>query len=287
MPMSTPPSKRSIVKTLSVASGGRLWDNLTAVDQSHPLPLFVCLTYPLDFPGDWLMWKRHLHNFRREVMRLSVSAEGGPLAGAHPHGRVFVGGIWRLEAQRRGAPHFHILLWPRSPLDADALNRFRKWFAKKWNKICGVTDPVEKAKQIAVHEHEESCQQVTDSKDAAVKMGYLCKYLGKDSVHPDSQVFKNPVGRHWGVWNRGELQKPPEVVEISQKVYSRLRRVVYKKREAKIRERSKEVKKKKKLKGKEDFNRRSKVQKQIPGIKEFMTEKNSRILLDYFDPVPF
>jgi len=128
-------------------------------------------------------------------------------------------------------------------------------------------------------------------------MGYMCKYLGKDSVHPDSQVFKHPVGRYWGVWHRDKLLKSPEEVELTEENYCRIRRAIYKKREVKKRSKrsnngSKKgstsgSKKGSKLRSKEDFNRTRRKQLGRPGIKEFMREEEVKKLVDYYDPIPF
>jgi hypothetical protein len=281
LPSMPPPGKpRDVVKTLSVASGGRLYDNLTSVDQAHGLPLFVTLTYPNYFPGDWSIWKRHLDNFRRVLFRdfaLSFS-EGSPAPAEAIRERapVFVGGIWRLEAQRRGAPHYHILLWTHQPFTDADLDQFRVWIANRWYKVVGSGDD----KHLRAG---TSVELVTSRDRVFATMGYLCKYLGKDSVHPDSQVFANPVGRYWGVWGKKYLLKKPDEIELTGKAFARVRRVLYKQKEVKAKRRKSSCF----LKRKCSFNRCAKRQMEMPGTKTFMDEKLSLRLLNVIDPPPF
>jgi hypothetical protein len=283
---SMPPSgkPRDVIKTLSVASGGRLWDNLTAVRQAHGRPLWVCLTYPDNFPGDWSIWKRHLHNLRRTLFRdfalipsYSESQNGEPARPVRAIASVFVGGIWRLEAQRRGAPHYHMMLWTYRPFTAADLDQLRDWMNKTWYRIVGSGD----SKHLMGH--GVTIEQTNTEQDIFSCMGYLNKYLGKDSVHPDSQVFTNPVGRYWGVWGKKELLKKPDEIELTGKAYARVRRVLYKQKEVKAKRRKSSCF----LKRKCSFNRCAKRQLDMPGTKTFMDEKLALRLLNVIDPPPF
>lgn len=86
--------KRGKVVGFSRGSRKRLLEKMARLDVSKARPLFVSLTYPAEFP-DCGVARRHLRallkRLGRRFPRLSV--------------------VWRLELQRRGAPHFHLLVW--------------------------------------------------------------------------------------------------------------------------------------------------------------------------------
>lgn len=56
---------------------------------------FVTLTYPGVWAADWRVWKNDLRVFKQWLTRSLPS---------------LVGGVWRVEFQKRGAPHFHLLV---------------------------------------------------------------------------------------------------------------------------------------------------------------------------------
>jgi hypothetical protein len=258
-PIPNAPKGRQAIKELSRASGGRLRDNLEAVDPAHGFPYFITLTYPQDFPGDWETWKRHLHNFRRSLWDI--------------RGQEWIGAIWRLEAQRRGAPHYHILLWGKNPFRT--IKDFRQWTAEAWYRVVGSGDAKHLAAGIQI-------KAIKSQDDYFKRMGYICKYLGKDSVHPSSQVFKDPVGRYWGVWHKSKLHAPIDQVMVPGRVYDKIRRTLRKKREARHRNKPTKI-----LKGKEAFNHRQARQMLRPGTRDFMTSEVSWKLLSFYDPPPF
>jgi len=242
---------------------------VTSVDPEHGDPLWICFTYPKDWPGTSEVWKRHLHNLRRELSRLP----GNPIIGA----------IWRLEAQKRGAPHYHMLLWHRMPdMDQElALKDFEGWLQKVWYRIVGSEDP----KHL---EHGVKVEPITTKEAKRKVMIYLGKYLGKDSVHPKSQVYKHPVGRHWGVWNKAELLVEPQTSYISQDQYKTLRRIFRGVRKSAEREKRKRTGVKPiKLKGTEDFNKSKNRELCMPGAKCYIEAKQIEKILDYVDPPPF
>lgn len=87
---------RAKIGGFSRQSRRRLLYLLASIDQqASGLPLFVTLTHPgKDWEGYAEEMKRHLDNFHRW------------LSYRHPEASAF----WRLEMQKRGAPHFHLLV---------------------------------------------------------------------------------------------------------------------------------------------------------------------------------
>jgi hypothetical protein len=91
---------RGRVTEFTPASRGRLFDFLQCVDREaviaeNGLPLFMTLTYPREWSPDCRRWKSDLDNF---LYRLERRYPG-------------VAAVWRLEFQKRGAPHFHLLVF--------------------------------------------------------------------------------------------------------------------------------------------------------------------------------
>lgn len=75
--------------------------------------VFVTYTYPRDFPSDRKA-KRHLRALLMRVARRWRLAAG----------------IWRMEHQQRGAPHFHIILFGIGPADCPLVRSL-------WAKVIG------------------------------------------------------------------------------------------------------------------------------------------------------
>lgn len=103
-------SRANMVRAMSAAD----WSPVFA----GGMPVMVTLTYP----GEWLPLapdgrtaKRHLDAFRRAYLR--------------KWGRA-VTGAWKLEFQRRGAPHFHLMV----PAPG-ALGPFAAWCSVTWAAI--------------------------------------------------------------------------------------------------------------------------------------------------------
>lgn len=161
---------RGKVKAFSKASRNRLRQTCHRIRRDS-LPIFVTLTYPGEFPTDAREWKRHLNNLHRGFDRV---------------GRGRLGGIWKLEPQRRGAPHFHILLW-----GVKNLRRFRQWLALAWYRTVGSGDL----------RHLRAGTQAAEIRSHRGVIAYASKYMGKLI---DGAGWENP-GRFWGILNRDAI----------------------------------------------------------------------------------
>lgn len=173
-------AKRGRIKGFSLASRRRLldllmavpWADLATTDRHSAAAgcIFLTLTYPREYPGEWETWKRHLDAFRRA------------LAHQKPNG---FGAIWRMEYQHRGAPHFHILLSFDTPV---SIQRLKSWALGAWARIVDSGDPLH-----LLHGADVRPVYATRGQEARL-MHYLVKYLGKPD---DGQDFG---GRIWGGW---------------------------------------------------------------------------------------
>lgn len=180
--------QRGVVKGFSDASRRRLLYTIRGIKLDADLPLFITLTYPKSFPNAHTS-KKHLDTFFKRFSR------------AFPgHGS-----IWKLEPQKRGAPHYHILTWA---CDLEAVSRF---VPNAWFDIAG-GDDINHLKWHMGMLNNQHCVQQVYNKNGVLR--YASKYLGKTF----EVTGWDKVGRYWGIINRnnipfGELVKQ----EVTQK----------------------------------------------------------------------
>lgn len=185
---------------------------------SGRVPAMVTLTYP----GHWEVVapdgaavKRHIMLWRKRFQR-----EYGEPARY----------IWKLEFQRRGAPHIH--LWMAPPMSPGRSGRgFAQWLSETWAQIVDHPDSVQKARHrlagtaIDVRNGLNAC----DPKRLAI---YFTKH-SSPNVHGDKEyqhivpdLWRQPgrgPGRFWGVYG---LKKALVVAEVAQDAYVAARRIV-------------------------------------------------------------
>lgn len=182
------------------------------------IPAMITLTYP----GDWEVVapdgasvKRHMVLWRKRFQR-----EYGEPARY----------IWKLEFQRRGAPHIH--LWMAPPMSPGRSGRsFSQWLSEAWALVVDHPDPVQKARHrlagtaIDVRNGLKAC----DPKRLAI---YFTKHSSpnlhgdKEYQHIVPELWRRPgrgPGRFWGVYG---LKKAIAVVEVAQDAYLAARRIV-------------------------------------------------------------
>lgn len=149
---------------------------------------FVTLTYH-DWPDDWRIWKNHLNLFLKRLAYHYPDAVG----------------IWRMEYQKRGAPHFHLIITNILP----PIDDFRQFVTKAWAAIA--------------HEDSEynglyatNVKRVFSRKRAVL---YVCKYAAK-LTDPDDE---NPEhGRVWG--KHGMIDETFHEYEIDRQFARQLKR---------------------------------------------------------------
>lgn len=182
------------------------------------VPAMVTLTYPGDWEAvapDGASVKRHMVLWRKRFQR-----EYGEPARY----------IWKLEFQRRGAPHIH--LWMAPPISPGRSGRsFAQWLSETWARIVDHPDPVQKARHllagsaIDVRNGLRAC----DPKRLAI---YFTKHSSpnlhgdKEYQHIVPELWRQPdrgPGRFWGVCG---LKKAIAVVELTREAYLAARRIV-------------------------------------------------------------
>lgn len=186
--------------------------------ESDRVPAMVTLTYPEDWEAvapDGASVKRHMVLWRKRFQR-----EYGEPARY----------IWKLEFQRRGAPHIH--LWMAPPMSPGRSGRgFAQWLSETWAQVVDHPDTEQKARHrlagtaVDVRNGLKAC----DPKRLAI---YFTKHSSpnlngdKEYQHIVPELWRQPgcgPGRFWGVYG---LKKAVAVVEITQDAYLAARRIV-------------------------------------------------------------
>ena len=162
-------NNRGTIRKFSNKSRFRLFSTLAKIKIDLPnKPIFISLTYHY---GHRLIIndnKTHLHHF---LVRLRLYDP-------------YVQFIWRIELQKRGAPHFHLIIFPGFLQERYNEFEYKKIISLLWHEIA---DPYSRAhkeygcKSITINSYREACI-------------YLSKYVAK---LPKSEV-DIPIGKHWG-----------------------------------------------------------------------------------------
>lgn len=160
--------RRGLCGAFSVASRRRML-RLMGTLQNGAGALFVTLTYPAEWPGEWARWKRDLDVFLHRLKRKYPGA----------------GVVWKLEPQARGAPHFHLLVFGVEFIP-------KEWLKAAWADVVDSGDELHR-------KHGAYVERVRDAKGVR---SYTAKYLAKVPVAgllEASGVDWSKVGRWWGV----------------------------------------------------------------------------------------
>lgn len=209
-------AKRGEVKGFSPKSRWRMMLRMGEIDfQKAGLPTFVTLTYPGEWGSDWKEWKEHLHRWITDCLQ-----ERWPGAW----------GVWRIEFQQRGAPHYHLLVWdgpqieaieavrPNGkmamvPLPGSAANQeIWAWVGETWYRKVGSGD-------------ERHLQAGTRTEPIAQIEGvfaYCSKYIAKASEGHEPECF----GRVWGVFGRKYWKSNKQETELDRAEWLYVRRVM-------------------------------------------------------------
>lgn len=205
--------QRGTIGHYNAAMKKRAIDKLNSVNQGKAQPriIFCTLTPPRVHPTP-RQAKVLLDTWRKRFER----AYG-------PHGA-----FWKLEPQKRGAPHFHLMIWMAASTDPDLLSA---WVAVNWAELL-TEDPEERRKMIAFHTGKargsQPCCQVIRTHEGANM--YCSKYLCKlQDLDPSWDM----PGRWWGTWHEELLHITPTVQEITKAAGYKVRRQLRRLRQSK------------------------------------------------------
>jgi len=197
--------RRGKVKaTISRQSRRRLLSKCASFDRStidDKQVLFATLTYGSDkkaLAWSWSDYKRHLNHFLT-VLRQKFDK------------KVF--GLWRIEWQKRGVGHFHLVL-----MFVDGFKAYidKDWLASTWNRITE-----------GDYKHLQAGTSIERAKNWKSTQSYFSKtmaYIGKDETVPANLLDKK-LGRHWGYINKKVLDNHIKLKtsKITQETFVKLR----------------------------------------------------------------
>jgi hypothetical protein len=151
------------------------------------------LTYPHEYPEDPEVCKNHLKALRRRLQR-----KFGDFAA-----------FWRLGIQKRGAWHFHLLLFMGPSIGP--LSDLRRFISSSWHEVTG--------KVSEGHLRAGTCvESVKRWKEAT---SYVERYMAKPEEFPEGLQ----TGRIWGVWNEELLPVQWETTKVSLRDAFSIRRI--------------------------------------------------------------
>lgn len=154
---------------------------------------FVTLTYPTHYEENYETWKKHLHQLYSSLRY------------HYPE----MGFLWKLEFQKRGAPHFHLLMFvPTTPPKTE----FRELIRSSWYRIVG-----QKSKSFRYYGTD-----VKEVKDIKSSGFYLAMYQCKD------QYTRTDIktGRMWGIYGRSKMPMSEQGTEqLTETNYKLLKRI--------------------------------------------------------------
>ncbi len=189
---------RDRVKGFSRASRKNLLRRLASINRSafrafKGRLISITLTYPHEYPDDPELCKRHLKAFRKRLQR-----EFEPNAA-----------FWRLGIQKRGAWHFHLLLFVGPSMGS--VGELRRFISSSWYEITGKDS----------EGHLRSGTRVESVKRWKQATSYVERYMAKPEEFPEGLE----TGRIWGMWNEELLPVRWETVQVSLSDAFKIRRI--------------------------------------------------------------
>lgn len=184
---------RGRVSAFSPRSRSRLLARLAQVPRARWAAgtLLVTLTYPRAWSGDPSEWKRDLDTWLKRLVRA----------------RPGCAGVWKLEPQGRGAPHYHLLLWGAGYLP-------HAWVAYTWWDVLGRPSTG----------HLRAGTRVEAVRHSRFVGAYAAKYCGKAVL--DAGNWPYYVGRWWGMFGREHAGIVLHTLECAAPRFFALRRVL-------------------------------------------------------------
>jgi hypothetical protein len=155
--------------------------------------IFVTLTYPGKYPQDPVICKRHLKALRKRLQREHKSFAA----------------FWRLGMQRRGAWHFHLLLFVGPSVGP--VGELRRFISSSWYEITGKVS----------EGHLHAGTRIVAVKRWKQATSYVERYMAKPEEFPEGLE----TGRIWGIWNEELLPVQWETAQVSLRDAFKIRRI--------------------------------------------------------------
>lgn len=147
----------------------RLFELLAKIDNNLVLkPLFLTLTYHHGHQNSKSSTKSQLHNFLVQLRNFDP----------------YVQFIWRAELQSRGAPHYHLIIFPAKVVGSHDKITYDIKIAQIWHLVADPKSYRHKefgCKMIVINNYREACS-------------YVSKYVAKEEKNNTESI----EGKHWG-----------------------------------------------------------------------------------------
>jgi hypothetical protein len=239
-PGSVPPGRAGeVIQQFTKRSAARMMQKMRKLNKSSlPVPYFVTLTYHKNMI-DCKVAKRHLNTFLQRYRR--------------KYGSEF-SYIWKLEAQKRGAVHYHLAMF----IPKQDLNKLQQAIGRQWAEVTADIDGVQveysslgryqkkarrfsgseiKRHNVPDFEHEKYGTNVRECNNWKMFIGYVGAYMKKEVkpfpfVDPETGEYSEP-GRFWGTSNNFDFSAistqiiPAEKVEEYKKIANDINDAAY------------------------------------------------------------
>lgn len=164
-----PKREKFDITKFSINSRRRFLKILSTINmQEYQTPLFITLTFHNIFPTENAPLKKILDNYLKRIKRINNNYSY----------------VWRLELQKRGAPHFHVILFPKNLRCKKELDQLKLKIKSAWWNF--IEDISINSKLFSV--------DIIDVNHTRQLFSYLSKYVCKI----DAEENKNWKGRRWG-----------------------------------------------------------------------------------------
>lgn len=212
------PSERGDITSWSAQSRANLVRTVgqldfTVLDSEPGVPAMVTLT----LPGDWLRVAPDGAAFKAQFAAWRKRYE-------RKYGRKWRG-LWKLEFQRRGAPHLHLYMVVPSARE------FQTWCSSAWADIVAHPNPIQRQRHSLAGTRVDILQglRASDPKRLAIYFGKHSAPGGrsdKEYQHiPPAEWIDNgkSPGRFWGYIG---IEKATAATQVSKDDFIRLRRIM-------------------------------------------------------------
>jgi hypothetical protein len=153
------------------------------------------LTYPHEYPEDPEVCKNHLKALRRRLQR-----EFGTFAA-----------FWRLGIQKRGAWHFHLLLFVEPSFGQ--VGELRRFISSSWYEVTGKVS----------EGHLRAGTRIVAVRRWREVTSYVERYMAREEEFPEGLE----TGRIWGIWNEELLPVRWEMALVSLRDAFKIRRIYW------------------------------------------------------------
>lgn len=194
-----PTRKTGDIKNFSENSRRRCQKLLAKIKfSSYGAPIFLTTTFHNIFPNDQQDLKKLLDNFLRSCQRTKYKFHY----------------VWRLELQKRGAPHFHFIILPLKSLDTNQSKSFKRYIKSKWLHFL---------KDNSYNTFLFACKFI-DIENKTGLRSYISKYVSKI----DNQEKQKSLGRIWG-YSRDLNCSPVFSIYLTEKIFIHIKKCLYEK----------------------------------------------------------